>query len=89
MQTKIETHTVKKRTTFGYLLRFLGWWFGFSGLYAMFGACPFCGQAGCPVGLGSASLVGGFFALFMQNWRAFVKFIFGRLLKMILHRLKR
>jgi hypothetical protein len=59
----------------GQLLRFFGWWLGFTGLYAMFAVCPFCGQQGCPVGAGSAGVVGGFFALVMQNCKALVRFV--------------
>jgi len=58
------------------ILRFLGWWFGLSSLYAMFSVCPFCGRQGCPLGAGAAGLVGGFFTLFaslLQNWRNFIK----------------
>jgi len=60
----------KRRRMVGWVLRFLGWWFGFSGLYAMFAVCPFCGQSGCPVGAGTAGIVGGFFAILSQNWKA-------------------
>ncbi len=49
------------------VLRFLGLWTGISGIYARAGAtCPFCGQPGCPVGLGAAAsvgLLGSFFVL--------------------------
>jgi len=47
--------------------RFIRWWLTFSGVYAMFGVCPFCGRTGCPIGAGSMGLVGGFFALCMQG----------------------
>ena len=69
----------KPCSPFGYLFRFFGWWFGFSGLYAMFSVCPFCGQQGCPVGMGSAGTVGAFFALCMQDWKLFFRFIRERL----------
>jgi len=65
----------------GQLFRFFGWWLGFTGLYAMFAVCPFCGQQGCPVGAGGAGVVGGFFALCMQNWKAFVKFMARKLIR--------
>jgi len=81
MLTTIEAHAVKKHLILGYLFRFFGWWFAFSGLYAMFAVCPFCGQVGCPVGASSAGLVGGFFALCMQNWKAFVKLIYSKLFR--------
>jgi hypothetical protein len=61
------------------VIRFLGWWFGFTGLYALFGVCPFCGQPGCAVGAGSAGVVGGFFALCMQNWKSALRFIQGKI----------
>ena len=53
----------------GPLFHFLRWGLAFSGLYAMFAVYPFCGRVGCPVGAGSASLVGGVFALCMQVWK--------------------
>lgn len=53
----------------GPLFHFLRWGLAFSRLYAMFAVCPFCGRVGCPVGAGSAGLVGGFFALCMQTWK--------------------
>ncbi len=49
------------------VLRFVGWWFGFAGLYAMTAACPCCGQIGCPVGASGAGVVGGILALVLQN----------------------
>ncbi len=64
-----------KPTFLGQLFRFFGWWLGFSGLYAMFAVCPFCGQQGCPVGAGSAGIVGGFFALLIQNGKSFLRLI--------------
>ena len=33
-------------------------WFGFSSFLAASTTCPFCGQAGCPVGLGEAAGLG-------------------------------
>ncbi len=76
---KIWTASRGKPTFFSQLFRFFGWWLGFSGLYAMFAVCPFCGQQGCPVGAGSAGVVGGFFALVVQNGRAFFRFITHKL----------
>lgn len=55
------------------ILRFFGWWFAFAGVYAMAGVCPFCGQVGCPVGATGAGVVGGLMAVFMQNWRGFIR----------------
>ena len=64
-----------KLSPFGHLFRLIASWFGFTGLYAMFAVCPFCGQQGCPVGMVSASTVGAFFALCFQDWkRLFVYF---------------
>ena len=48
-------------------VRFLGWFLGFSGLYAMGAVCPFCGRPGCPTGAASAGLVGLAFAA-MTQW---------------------
>lgn len=70
-----------KPTVLGQLFRFFGWWLGFSGLYAMFAVCPFCGQQGCPVGAGSAGIVGGFFALVVQNGRGFLRFMTRKLFR--------
>ena len=84
LRTTIEAHVVKKHPILGRLFHFFGCWFACSVLYAMSAVCPFCGQVGCPVGAGSAGLVGGFFALFalwMQNWKAFVKFIYSKLFR--------
>lgn len=72
---------LKKYPIIGHLLRFLRWWFIFSGLYAIFAVCPFCGRVGCPVGAGSVGFVGGFLALCMQNWKAFVKLICSKSFK--------
>ena len=47
----------------GHSLKIITWWLIFSGIYASSSVCPFCGQAGCPVGAASAGLVGGLFAL--------------------------
>jgi len=62
-----QSHT--GMSPFGHLFRFIGWWFGFAGLYAAFAVCPFCGRQGCPVGLASAGTAGAFFALCIQDWR--------------------
>jgi hypothetical protein len=58
-----------KLSPFGHLFRLVASWFGFTGLYAMFSVCPFCGQQGCPVGIASAGTVGAFFALCFQDWK--------------------
>ena len=49
-----KAYAERKVSPCGHLFRFVGWWFGFTGLYAMFAVCPFCEQQGCPVGLASA-----------------------------------
>ncbi len=46
----------------GALKRSILWFFAFFGIYASSSVCPFCGQPGCPVGIGGAALVGGVFA---------------------------
>jgi hypothetical protein len=74
-----EHHTHKKNTILGHIFRFSIWWFSLSGLYMLFAACPCCGQVGCPVGAGTAGLVGGFFTLCKQNWKGPIKFIYGKL----------
>ena len=81
LRTTIEANAVKKNPILGHLLRIFGLWLAFSGLYAMFAVCPFCRQVGCPIGAGSAGLVGGFFAFLMQNWKAFVKSIYRKLFR--------
>jgi hypothetical protein len=60
---------------FGRLVRTFALWFGFTGLYAAFAVCPFCGRQGCPVGMVSAGTVGAFFALCFQDWKRLVVFI--------------
>ena len=65
---------LKKLPIVGNLFRFLGLWLAFTGIYAMFSVCPFCGQVGCPVGAGSAGVMGGFFALIVQNLKNLLNF---------------
>jgi hypothetical protein len=60
--------TSRKNGLFNALLAFLKPWLAFTGLYATFSVCPFCGQSGCPTGIGSAGLVGAVLALFAQKW---------------------
>jgi hypothetical protein len=68
-ETNEETTGKVKLSPFGHLFRFIGWWFGFTGLYAMFSVCPFCGRQGCPVGLASAGTVGALLSLCLQDWK--------------------
>ncbi len=51
----------------GRLSRFFLWWLIFAGVYASSSVCPFCGQAGCPVGAASAGVVGGVFAFLITG----------------------
>ncbi|MBN1602938.1 MAG: hypothetical protein JW915_15120 [Chitinispirillaceae bacterium] len=67
MNNAISGPIQKKHSVFSHLLKFLGWWFGFAGLYATFSVCPFCGQAGCPVGVGATGIFGGVFALIVKG----------------------
>jgi hypothetical protein len=76
-----KEHDNKRMSPFGYLFRFIGWWCGFTGLYAMFAVCPFCGQQGCPVGLTSAGTIGAFFTFCVQDWKRFFTFIKHKLTK--------
>jgi len=50
------------------VIRFFGWWLAFFGLYSSSSVCPFCGQQGCPVGIGSAGLLGVIFAIIIRSW---------------------
>jgi len=74
-QQNDKEHGKMKMSPFGHLFRFIGWWFGFTGLYATFAVCPPCGQQGCPVGLASAGTVGAFLALCVQDWKRFLTFM--------------
>ncbi|MFZ5517196.1 MAG: hypothetical protein ACOY90_11195 [Candidatus Zhuqueibacterota bacterium] len=74
IEQEVETRG-EKRSVMGKVIRFFAWWFGFSSLYATFAVCPFCGQLGCPVGMGSAGFVGGFFALLMQDWKNMIGYL--------------
>gem|GEM_PF-2046662 len=61
-----EIRISRKRQPTVLLLRFAGWFVGFSGLFAMGSVCPFCGKQGCPVGSVSAGFVGLLFASLAQ-----------------------
>ena len=65
-------HSVKDSLFTG-IINFFKWWLGFTGLIAGTSVCPFCGQPGCPTGAGFAAAIGGFFAIFMQNWKKLFK----------------
>ncbi len=75
-----EKHLMEKYPFLGGLLRFFGLWFAFSGLYSMFAVCPFCGNAGCPVGAGSVGLVGILFAAGFQSVSYWLKGI-GKMIR--------
>jgi len=74
-----DDHKPRRLSPFGHIFRFVAGWFGFTGLYAAFSVCPFCGQPGCPVGIVSASAVGAFLSLCLQDWKTFVAFIRNKL----------
>jgi hypothetical protein len=74
-KTSHTSHSAAKLSPFGHLFRFIGWWFGFTGLYAMFSVCPFCGQQGCPVGMASACTVGAFLSLCIQDWKRLFAYV--------------
>jgi hypothetical protein len=76
-----KEHDNKRMSPFGHLFRFVGWWFGFTGLYAMFAVYPFYGKQGCPVGLASAGTIGAFFSLCVQDWKSFFTFMKHKLTK--------
>lgn len=61
---KIERASFKVR-----IINFFKWCLAFTGLVVTTSVCPFCGQPGCPVGVGAATTIGALFALFMQNWK--------------------
>ena len=55
------------------LLRFLGFWVGITGLYAMSGApCPCCGKPTCPVGWSGAAILGALGSLIVLKGRLVV-----------------
>jgi len=64
-----------KLSPLGYIIKFFAKWFGFTSLYIAFSVCPFCGQSGCPVGIGSASIIGAFFALVFNDWKILFSYI--------------
>ncbi|MCD6218022.1 hypothetical protein J7L05_09215 [bacterium] len=60
-QAKPSAHNPKRTFLWSPVIRFLGIWGGFTGLYlGSGGVCPFCGQPSCPVGIGAAAAGGGF-----------------------------
>ena len=75
LKRKVDLEKRKLHPVFGPVFRFIAWWFAFTGLYSMFAVCPFCGQAGCVVGAGSAGVIGGFLAFLLQYGKATFGFI--------------
>lgn len=85
MQSQIQNHPAASNTEatsprmrlspFGRLIRFFASWFGFTGLYAAFSVCPFCGQPACPTGLLASGVVGGFLALCIQDWKRLLLYL--------------
>lgn len=71
MRRFIQFERLKRLPIIGNIFRFLGLWAAFTGIYAMFAVCPFCGQVGCPIGAGSA---GDIFDLFYEPKRRVAKF---------------
>jgi len=63
------------------IIHFLFRWLAFFGIFAGTTVCPFCGQPGCPVGVGGAAVGGGLFALLTQNWKAAVLIIKNKIIK--------
>ncbi len=64
-----DAGTSSRPSLTGRWARFFLWWLIFSGIYASSSVCPFCGQAGCPVGAASAGVVGGVFAFLITAAR--------------------
>ncbi|MBM3321982.1 hypothetical protein FJY69_00645 [candidate division WOR-3 bacterium] len=53
------------------VLRFLGLWVGLSGTIAAAGqVCPCCGRPACPVGIGSAAILGALGSFVVLKGRA-------------------
>ncbi len=66
---KDHNHVIRSK-----LLRLFGWWSIFAGGITAFSICPICGQAGCPIGVGTTGIIAGLFALVKQYGTYFVKF---------------
>ena len=67
-----RTWKIYQYPVIGGLLRFFSWWLVFFGIYASSSVCPFCGTPGCPVGVGAAGIMGGFFAALWTYGRAWL-----------------
>ncbi|HSW45135.1 MAG TPA: hypothetical protein VLM89_06150 [Phycisphaerae bacterium] len=60
------------------VMRFFGWWFGFTGLSAMFAVCPCCGQQSCPAGVAGLGVIGAVSATIGRPLRAIANRLAGR-----------
>ncbi len=78
IKNEIDRAAGQKHPILSRILRLFGLWTAFTGFYAVYGICPCCGLIGCPVGIGSAGIVSGVFALGVQNWKTFIVFIKSR-----------
>lgn len=56
---KLFNYTLSLRRAVFFLIRCAA----FTGLLSSNAACPFCGQPGCPAGIGTAGILGIIFAL--------------------------
>lgn len=70
-----------KLSPLGYFIRLIAKWLGFTGLYAAFAVCPCCGQPGCPVGIGSAGIIGAFAVLIFNDWKILFSYIKSKMKK--------
>jgi len=74
MKQKIQSCIAESSSVSCRFFLFFRWWLVFFCIYSSSAVCPFCGQTGCPVGVGGACLISGFFALLLQRWKTFKKF---------------
>jgi hypothetical protein len=68
MQAELRRRLLGRHPILGRLFLFAGWWFAFTGLYAMNSVCPFCGNVGCVVGVASAGIFGAVCAGGVAAW---------------------
>jgi len=62
-----SAQTPKQTSLWSKIIRFLGIWGGFTGIYlGSGGVCPFCGQPSCLIGIGAATAGGGFLSLIVH-----------------------
>jgi hypothetical protein len=55
---------ILRRIYYSSLLR---WWFIITSGSILSSTCPCCGRSGCPVGIGTAAIFGGF-VVFCKTW---------------------